>query len=406
MSPEIDLDSPDAVADPHRYFGALLATGPIVRSEHHRAWILLSHREVSEGFRDVRLSSERIPAFERLAARRGHGFDVVVDLLRGWMVFRDPPAHTRLREPLARVFTPRSVERLEGAVTALADELLDRVAELGACDLRAVFARPFPALVIAELLGVPASDREQFQAWSDELASLIFQVESRRIDDARAIGAAEQFTAYWNDLIAHYERHPADNLMSRLIEVRDAGSLSQVELVGACTLLLFGGHETTTSLISNAVGTLLERPGALARLGADPGLDATAVEELLRYAGPAQVMVRRVVEAHERAGQWLEAGDTVYLAIAAANRDPDVFESPDELDLARQPNPHIGFGWGLHHCLGAPLARLETRIALRRLLERFPDLAPGDGRGVWRGGAIGRSLDRVPIQVTAPGARG
>jgi cytochrome P450 len=297
MSPEIDLDSPDAVADPHRYFGALLATGPIVRSEHHRAWILLSHREVSEGFRDVRLSSERIPAFERLAARRGPGFDVVVDLLRGWMVFRDPPAHTRLREPLARVFTPRSVERLEGAVTALADELLDRVAELGACDLRAVFARPFPALVIAELLGVPASDREQFQAWSDELASLIFQVESRRIDDARAIGAAEQFTAYWNDLIAHYERHPADNLMSRLIEVRDAGSLSQVELVGACTLLLFGGHETTTSLISNAVGTLLERPDALARLGADPGLDATAVEELLRYAGPAQVMVRRVVAA-------------------------------------------------------------------------------------------------------------
>lgn len=387
---DVDLDSPEANADPHGLFRRLRARGPLLRSERHRAWLFLGHAETVAGFRDPRLLSERIPAFERAAVRSGPGFDAVVDLFRGWMVFRDPPAHTALRDPVRRAFTPRSVERLAGPITRFCDALLDDAAGRGTCDWREGVARPLPALVIAELLGVPPADREQFQRWSDELATVVFQLESRHIEPARAVAAARRFREYFGELVSFYARRPADNLISRLVAAR--GGLSDLELVGACTLLLFGGHETTTTLLSNALATLLAHPDALARLRAGPDLDASAVEELLRFEGPAKAMVRRVGETHERAGRRLEAGDRVYLGILAANRDPAVFERPDDLDLARHPNPHLGFGWGLHHCLGAPLARLETRIALRRLLDRFSVIEPVGPPPAWVGGPLGRGV--------------
>jgi len=400
-----DLDSPEAVVDPYSYVRPYRERTSVLWSEVHRAWVFLGYEETAEAFRDPRLSSERIPAFQRIADRRGSGFQVVVDLLRGWMVFRDPPEHTRLRDPLRRVFTPRMVDRLEPAIGEICDTLLDGLTGRDGCDLRECFARPLPALVIAELLGIPGDDRDRFQDWSDELSSVVFQMEAATVDDTRSISAAEKFRDYFEDLIGHYEKHPADNLISRLVEAsRAADGLAREDLVGACTLLLFAGHETTTDLIANGVTLLLAEPAACTRLRGDPTLDATAVDEMMRLEGPAKTMVRRVREEFSCGGRTLARGDRVFLCIASANRDPRVFANPDAIDWGRRPNPHLGFGWGLHHCLGAPLARVETRIALRRLLDRFPRIASTQPPR-WQGGAMGRMVDAVHVEFGAGSAR-
>jgi cytochrome P450 len=394
----IDLTASPNDADPHALFHALRARGQVHWSEPHRAWLAVSHHAVNDGFRAPWLSSDRIPSFERVAAQRPPGFDKVVDLLRGWMVFHDPPAHDRLRDPVRRVFTPMQLERLAPMVEATVNELLDRVADEESCDLRPLLTAPLPALVIADLLGVPRDDRERFQGWSDQLSQVVFSAEAPGSNADVAINAAEHFTSYFNDLIEQRRREPGDDVISALVRASDAGGPTAQELVGACTLLLFAGHETTSGLLANGSCVLLQDDKARARLADDPSLWPSAVDELLRFEGPAKLMVRKATEDRSWCGADIRARDTMYLVILAANRDPAVFEDPDTFDVSRDPNPHFGFGWGLHHCLGAALARLETRIALRRLLERFPELRLTDSVR-WGGGVIGRGVWSVPVST-------
>jgi cytochrome P450 len=278
------------------------------------------------------------------------------------------------------------------------DELLDDLENAGGGELQTHVTRPLPALVIADLLGVPRADRAEFQNWSDHLASVVFTAEQRAGDGEAAIEAADRFTAYFDDLIAERRRHPGDDAISALLDASHGPGPEGVELVGACTLLLFAGHETTAGLLANATCLLFENDDARAALAADPALWPGAVEEFMRLAGPAKVMVRKSTIDCEWHGQPVKAGDTVYLGILAADRDPSVFADPDTLDLRRDPNPHFGFGWGLHHCLGAALARLEARIALRRLFERFPRLSPTESYW-WGGGLIGRAVSPVRVSI-------
>jgi len=372
---------------------------PVHWSDSHRAWLALSHQAVNQGFRDPWLSSERLPSFERAAAARPPEFAKVVDLLRGWMVFRDPPAHDRLRDPVRRVFTPMRLDRLAPVIEATVDALLDDVADAGCGDLRQLLTTPLPALVIADLLGVPRADRERFQGWSDRLAQVVFSAEGvAGIDSDAAITAAEDFATYFGALIEQRRRYPGDDAISALVAASDAGGPSAEELVGACTLLLFAGHETTSGLLANATCVLLEHEDARALLARDPTLWPGAVEELMRFEGPAKLMARKATQDREWGGVEIRERDTVYLVIMAANRDPAVFAEPDAFDVARDPNPHFGFGWGLHHCLGAALARLEARIALRRMFERFPKLELTDSVR-WGGGVIGRQVWSVPVSV-------
>ncbi|HET6793363.1 MAG TPA: cytochrome P450 [Acidimicrobiales bacterium] len=394
---DVDLNCPAAQADPDAYFHRLRSEhGPVVWSEAHRGWLVIGHEAVATGFRHPGLSSDRTAAFDAAAGRNPPAFQRVVELLRGWMVFRDPPAHTRLREPVRAAFTPARVGSLAPAIAAMADSLLDEAGD-GAWDFRAGFARPLPAMVIAELLGVPAGDRVRFQSWSDQLSLVVFTVDSRGAGSEAATQAAIAFGEYFGDLLEGYRQAPADNLLSAL-----AGAvgpdLSAGDLVGAATLLLFAGHETTTTLLANAVWCLAAHPGVRSALTADPGRWPDAVEELMRLAGPAKSMARKVSEPFEWEGHRLRRGDTVFLCIGAANRDPAVFAEPDRMDLDRHPNPHMGFGWGLHHCLGAALARMEAAVALRRVYERWPGLAPvGDGPE-WAGGVLGRAARSVVVQ--------
>src|SRR5581483_940958 len=391
----IDLAAPEADADPHSLFHRLRAEAPIHWCDAQRAWLVVSHAAVGEGFKDTWLSSERIPTFERAGARQPPGFARVVDLLRGWMVFRDPPAHDRLRDPVRRVFTPMRLAALVPRIEATVDELLDAVPVDEPFDLRTLLCEPLPALVIADLLGVPRADRAEFQHWSDQLARVVFAAESRDGGDD-AIEAATRFHDYFGALVESRRRRPGDDAVSALVAASAAGGFDATELVGACTLLLFAGHETTAGLLANGACVLLGDDGARALLAAEPASWPTAVDELLRMEGPAKLMARKATADREWHGAPVAAGDTVFLVILAANRDPAVFDDPDRFDPTRDPNPHFGFGWGLHHCLGAALARLETRIALRRLLERHPRLTlAGDVR--WGGGVLGRGVWSVPV---------
>jgi len=369
---DIDLNDPASIDDPHSYWSRYRDMGPVQWSDAHRAWVVLGHAELSEAFREGHLlSADRVTPLERVAAHRPLSFAKVVELLGGWMVFRDPPLHTHLRDPMRNVFTPRRVATLEEMVSQVVDEIVDGLGEV--IDVREDFAGPLPAWAIAAVLGVGSSDRDRFQGWSDDLATIVFATDPHTTAPEQATAAAGEFSDFFQRLIDRERVEPSETLMTAL--VNGAGDqLSDLELVGACTLILFAGHETTTSLLMNTMGLLATRPDLVEEFRVRE-LD-TALEELLRVLGPTRSMYRKVAVAHERGGQALAVDDNVLLCVAAANHDPNVFDEPGRLKLDRNPNPHLTFGWGLHHCLGAHLARLEARLALKALLRRYRTFEP------------------------------
>jgi cytochrome P450 len=371
----VDLACDEAINQPASYFGRALEDGPVQWSEAQRAWVALSHAEVEAGFRDSELlSADRSGAFARAGRGRSEAFGKAVELLSGWMNFRDPPAHTRLREPVKGAFTPRAVSGLESQVQAIVDGAIDRF-DRDVVDLNAAFAHPVPALVIASILGAEPEDQHRFSGWSDDIGRLVFAMEPGKIAEEPVNRAVAEFVTFFSALIDRERREPSSSLLSSIVH-SEIGQLSQMELVGACTVLLFGGHETTTTLLANTLCILLERPDLVEWLRANPESTASAVEEFMRVVGPARSMPRKVAATHERGGQTLKQGQNIFLGIVSANHDPAVFSEPGTIDLARDPNPQLGFGWGLHFCLGANLARLEARIALRTLFERFERFEP------------------------------
>jgi len=372
MPPDLACD--EAINRPADFFGRVLEDGPVQWSDAQRAWLLLSHAEAETGFRDYEsLSADRTGAFARAARGRSEAFGKAVELLSAWMNFRDPPAHTLLREPVKGAFTPRAVSALEAQVQGIVDSTLDAIERTRPVDLNAAFAHPIPALVIASILGADAKDRHRFSDWSDDIGRLVFAMEPGKVDEGPVAAAVAEFKSFFGQLIERERREPTSSVLSAIVH-SEIGRLTEMELIGACTLILFGGHETTTTLLSNTLCVLLERPDLVEWLRAHPDQMGPAVEEFMRTWGPARSMPRKVVREHERGGQRLLPGQNVFLAIVSANHDPAVFRDPGTIDLERDPNPHLGFGWGLHFCLGANLARLEARIALTSLLERFPRL--------------------------------
>lgn len=309
----------------------------------------------------------------------------------------DGEDHRRVRQLVAKAFTPRMVERLRPRIEEIADDLVDRVAAEGRMELVDDFAFPLPIIVIAELLGIPAEDRDRFRVWSNSFLLPPLTDELRE----QFLRHTDEFVAYLDVLFAKRRAEPSDDLLSALVQAEEHGDrLSENELYSMAVLLIVAGHETTVSLITNAVLALLGQPDELERLQADPSLMRNAVEELLRYDSPVERTIARwVTEDTQFGGQSIARGDLVIAVVGSANRDDAQFPDADVLDLGRTANRHVGFGRGPHFCLGAPLARLETEIALETLLRRLPNLrlAIAEDDLYWRPIPLFRSLAALPV---------
>ena len=367
----VDLACEEAIRNPAAYFARIREQGGDVQwSDAQRGWIVLSHAGCEAAFRESEtLSADRTGPFARAAAHHSAAFSVVVDFLAGWMNFRDPPAHTRLREPVRASFTPRAVSSLEGDIRTIVEGAVAAFPD-DVVDLHSAFCRPVPAAVIAALLGVTGIEPEKFCAWSDNIGTMVFSPTPWAIDEGPAISAATEFSSYFSGLLAQERVKPTGSILTALIQ-HASEELSETELVGACALLLVGGHETTTTLLGNALAILIERPDLQEWLRSHPESDGTAIDEFVRTVGPARAMPRKVAKAHVRGGAEMKPGQSVYAAIVSANHDPAVFANPGTFNPTRDPNPHLGFGWGLHYCLGANLARLEAKVAIRALLDTY-----------------------------------
>ncbi len=378
--------------DPYPHYRALREADPVHRSPYLEMWVLTRYEDVARVLRDPRFSADRT---------RWEGFKALDDFQpTRSLLSLDPPDHTRLRTLVSKAFTPRVVEKLRPQAQAIVDEAMNRAAERGGMELIEDLAYPLPVAVIARMLGVPPDDWPRFREWSRVLVSSLDPVALPDADRIAAVqGAQEALFEYLSEVVAQRRREPRDDLISDLIAVEEQGDvLTERELLVMLNLLLVAGHETTVNLIGNGMLALLRHPDQLALLRERPQLIESAVEELLRFDSPVQLTGRITAEACELGGHEIGRGQLVLTLLGAANRDPDQFSDPDRLDLTRDPNQHFSFGRGIHFCLGAPLARLEGRIAIGSLVGRFPQLHLA-GEPV-RGETITlRGLTRLPLAV-------
>jgi cytochrome P450 len=360
-----ELLDPSVLQDPYPLYRQMRDEAPVYRDRRFMGWILTRYDDVLAVLRDPRVSSQRPLATEPVGRSLASIATEVREIRQfqgRWMMHLDPPEHTRLRTLVSKAFTATRVEALRETVQALTDELLSHPREAGYIDLVQDLARPLPALVIGDLLGVPREDRPTLQVWSDGIAAgMVLSGRGQAALDGfrEAHRCQRELVGYFQALIALRRRRPKDDLLSAFIAAEENGSiLGDDELISMCVLLLFAGQETTTSLIGNGLLALLEHPGELKRLRDEPALIERAVEEFLRFDCPVQATGRRATVA-------MDIG-----VIGAANRDPKRFARADELDIARDDNRHLGFAHGPHYCLGAPLARLEGQVAIGTVVQR------------------------------------
>ncbi len=392
---------PQFLADPFPLYQRLRDQDPAHWSAELKAWVLTRYDDVKRVCLDAQMSSDRLrPFFATLASSEAARMQQLMRILTLWMVFRDPPEHTRLRRLASRVFNVRTIGALRPNVEALTAWLLERIGGRTEFDFIAEFAGPLPALVIMDMLGVPREELTRLKHLSDEMALFIGSARETPGKYQRAETATKEMAELFRGLIAERRRAPRADLLSQLVPLEENGDrLSDDELVATCVLLLFAGHETTTHHIANGLAALLRFPGELEKLRRSPQLAPAAVEELLRYDGPIGAQVRIVQEPQRFHGRELQAGDRVFLMMNAANRDPRAYAEPDRLDLERHGPPHLTFGYGAHICLGFPLARLEGQIALPAVLARWRALEPASGRVDWLDSMVLRGMKAFPVRV-------
>ncbi|MCR9221469.1 MAG: cytochrome P450 [Alphaproteobacteria bacterium] len=397
-----DPRDPATMANPYPIYARLREEDPVHWSPVLKSWVVTRYDDVKAVLMDEAMSVDRLTGFYRtLPSEQAETLQEIVKYLNLWLAFRDPPDHTRLRRIMRQAFTAPAVNDMKTSIREIVGMLLDRLEGRGEIDLIREYALLVPAYVIMDLLGVPRDMLDRVKEWSDDMA--VFIGGARNVDDkyARAAHGCQEMSTYFKTLIAERRAAPQPGFLMDLINASDeADALTDDELVAACMLVLFAGHETTTNLIANSIHTLLTHPDQLARFRAEPEANRTAVEEFLRYDGPTNALVRVVATDHELHGRALKKGDRVFAVVASANRDPRMFDDPDAVDVARTPNRHLTFGLGIHTCLGAQLAREEGRIAVRAFIERFPDLALAEGeRPDWLDAMVPRGISRLPVRL-------
>ena len=380
--------------DPYPLYAALRARSPVHRSTLLNAWLFTRHADVDAILRDHR----RFANDPRKGTFTPRQRALLPPADEFTLLMIDPPDHTRLRALVNKAFTQRAVNALEPHIRATLGTLLDDIPDPAAFNFMEAVARPLPVMAIAEMLGVPAEDRDRFGVWSARRARMLEPTITPR-ERAAGVEAGKAFDAWFRPIVAQRSAAPRDDIVSALVRARDEGGrLSERETLNMLRLLVIAGNESTTNLIGNGMLALLRNPDQLRRLRDDPGLILAAVEELLRFDSPVQTDFRRVLADCEVNGFALRKRDNVVLSLGAANRDPEVFENPDRLDVGRGQISHLSFGRGIHHCLGAALARLEGRIVFEMLLERFSRIDLLDARPRFRQGIVLRGLDALRVR--------
>jgi cytochrome P450 len=394
-------NDPAVLADPFPLYQRLRDEDPAHWSPRLKAWVLTRYDDVKRVCLDSSMSSDRLrPFFATLAPPEAQRVAELARYLTLWMVFRDPPEHTRLRRLAAKVFHVRSIHALRPNVESLTQWLLDSIDGRTQFDFIADFAGPLPALVIMDMLGAPREELGRLKRLSDEMALFIGSARDAPEKYERAAAATREMAGMFRELVSARRAAPQRDLLTELVALDEGGDrLSDDELVATCMLLLFAGHETTTHHLANGLRALLAFPHELEKLRANPSFAPAAVEELLRYDGPIGAQVRIVQEPQTLHGKDLRPGERVFLLMNAANRDPRAYADPDRLDLERNGVPHLTFGFGAHICLGFPLARLEGQVALPAVLKRWPRIALAAPAPEWMDSMVLRGMKAMPLQA-------
>ena len=384
--------------NPYPIYHQFREADPVHWSEMFGFWVctryddivaILRHSQASANPRDWERFDDYVEALG--------GTGPAGDMQSRWMLLKNPPDHTRLRKLVTKAFTPRVVENMRPHVQDIVHDLLDAGQAKGSFDIIQDLAFPLPVIVIAELIGVPTKDREYFKDWTTALARSLDPVITPEIVQT-ADKATEDLIVYFTTLVAERRDSPQADLLSGLIAAEEEGDkLDEDELLATAILLFAAGHETTMNLIGNGMLALFRNPDQMAKLQAEPALIKTAVEEFLRYDGSVQITARVALEDIEIGGKTIRKNQQALLLLGAANRDPAHFSDPDRLDITRQENPHLTFGHGIHHCLGAPLARVEAQIAINSILHRMPDIHLSTDQLEWRDMLTLRGLQALPV---------
>lgn len=389
------LFSPEIRQNPYPMYLNMRKNQPVLFVPDLGVWSVFRFDDVKTVLSNHNLFSSQYgqpPAPDAGAAAQARG--------QSSLITTDPPRHTQIRSLVNRAFTPRAVAALEPRIEAIANELLDNVIESGQIDLVQDLSYPLPVIVIAEMLGIPAKDRDRFKHWSDEVVASADNVVGGQSTDSRSVH--EEMNAYFRGVIAQRRAAPQEDLISALLAAEiENEHLTEGDILSLCWLLLVAGNETTTNLIGNAVRTFVEHPAEMQRLRENPDLLPGAIEEVLRFRSPVQAMFRIAKEDVELCGQTIPAGRRVVAWIGSANRDEDKFPDAERFDLTRSPNPHIAFGHGVHFCLGAPLARLEAKVALAVVLRRLHELERSDDNPLAPArGFIVHGVTNLPLRFT------
>ncbi len=368
------LLDPEVLANPYPLYHKLRSDDPVHWDSFLHAWVVTRYADVVHVL--YHFSANRTPTPEQLSTMGLSALSPIAQVMVRQMLFMDPPDHTRLRTLASAAFTPRRVELLRSHIQEIMDGLLDTVVSKGRMDVIADFASPAPAIVTAEMLGVPVADQEQLKDWSADFAEMLGNFQHNPDRFPRVLRSVESMCSYFRSAMREQQVHPREGLVHAMMAAEVEGAkLTEEEIIANLIVTMVGGQETTTNLIGNGVLTLLRNPADMERLRKDSSLIPSAVEELLRYESPSQHTARLAPADVEMGGKQIRKRQAVIAVMGAANRDPERFSEPDRLDISRQDNRHLAFGWAAHFCFGAALARLEGQIAFETLLRRLPKIA-------------------------------
>ena len=390
------LLDPEVLANPYPLYRQLRTEDPVHWDPFLHAWVVTRYADVVTVL--YKFSADRTPTPEQLAALGLESLTPVARVMVRQMLFLDAPSHTRIRGLASQAFTPRRVERLREHIQSITDDLLDAVIPRGRMDVIEELAAPLPAIVTAEMLGVPTRDHQLLKKWSADFAEMLGNFQHNPDRAAGVLKSTEEMVAYFRDAVREQRERPRDGLVSALLAAEiDGDRFTEDEVIANVIVTMVGGQETTTNLIGNGIVTLLRNPEPMARLREDPALITSAVEELLRYESPSQHTARLAPEDVMLGGKLIRKRQAVIAVMAAGNRDPERFPEPDRLDLGRTDNRHLAFGWAAHFCFGAPLARIEGQIAFATMLRRLPELRLSPEPLVWRENLGLRGLTALPV---------